>query len=63
MSDSVSTTKDTRITQNTQITKSEMPSRYAVEKLMAHYPKLDYLMAETLLWAHENNLLDESKDA
>ena len=30
------------------------------EELMTRYPHLDHMMAETLLWAHENGRLEQA---
>ena len=64
MSDAnIPSTQDTQDTPTAELTDTkslpDVPSRYAVENLMALYPKLDYLMAETILWAHKNNMLPE----
>ena len=38
------------------------PSEREIENLMAHFPRLDRLMAETLLIAQKNNMLSEETD-
>jgi hypothetical protein len=33
------------------------------EELMTRYPHLDHMMAETLLWAHENGRLEHALES
>ena len=38
------------------------PTEKQIQDLLSHFPRLDHLMAETLLIADKNNLLPEQKE-
>lgn len=43
-------------------TQGYIAPKHIVTQLLREYPKLDHLMAETLVYAHEKNLLEEQNN-